>query len=165
MSCRQALNMHVHCSILTRATFLNSLKADVNSWIDTLGRLSLPCSDRSRACSLFCAEGHLMYVSSSDAATCVQHFPCLSNVLLIYTCWALGCIGIRCTLTASITQQALLLPFKTHLKRFAGATVQPGTAAMILMRRCEECFTLAALLGTAGNLCGPFPVSVSEWEF
>lgn len=99
-----------------------------------------------------------------DTTTCMPHFPCLSNVLLIYTCWVQGCIGIRCTLTASITQQALLLPFKIHLKWFAGATVQRGTDTMILMRSCEECFTAVASLGTAGNVCAPFPVSVSEEE-
>lgn len=91
-----------------------------------------------------------------DIPTCAPHFPCLSNVLLIYTCWAQGCIGICCTLTASITQQALLLPFKIHLKRFAGATVRPGMDAMILMCYCEECFAAAAWSGTAGHLCALF---------
>lgn len=74
--------------------------------------------------------------------------PRLSNVLLIYTCWAQGCIGMCSALTASITPQALLLPFKIHLKRLAGATVQPSMDATILMCYREECW-----LETAGNLC------------
>ena len=59
--------------------------------------------------------------------------PRLSNVLLIYTCWAQGCIGMCSALTASITQQALLLPFKIHLQSVAGATVQLGMDEMILV--------------------------------
>lgn len=90
-----------------------------------------------------------MDVSLSQTSPHACHIsPRLSNVLLIYTCWAHGCIGICSTLTASITQQALLLPFKIHLKRLAGATGQPGMDAAILMCHCEECW-----LETAGNLC------------
>lgn len=71
-----------------------------------------------------------------DITTCVPHISFLSDMLLIYTCWAQGCLGIRYLLTTSITQQALLLPFKIHLKRFAGATVQ----------LCKDIFNSGALL-------------------
>lgn len=74
-----------------------------------------------------CCRGTADVCLFSQTSPHVGHIsPCLSNVLLIYTCWAQGCIGRRCTLTASITQRALLLPFKIHLKRPAGATVRPG---------------------------------------
>lgn len=109
----------------------------------------------SRSYGTYCiaaAEGQLMYVSSPRRRHMRATFPPrLSNVLLIYTCWAQGCIGICSTLTASITQQALLLPFKIHLKRLAGATVHPGMDVTILMCYCEECW-----LETAGNLCAHF---------
>jgi len=87
-----------------------------------------------------------------DVTTCAPHFLCLSNVLLIYTCWAQGCLGIRYLLTTSITQQALLLPFKIHLKRFAGASVQRGMDAVIVMRFCGECLTVVAWWGTGGSI-------------
>ena len=145
---------------------------DVNTWINTLRRLSFPCSKRralhgSSWAELLphfqglrrvldgccCCWGTADVCLFSQTSPHVCHIsPCLSNVLLIYTCWARGCIGIGCTLVASITQQALLLPFKTHLKRFAG--VQPGAAAMILMCYCEECFM--AWLETAGDLSARF---------
>ncbi len=94
-------------------------------------------------------------LSSKTSPHACHISPHLSNVLLIYTCWAQGCIGIRCTLTASITQQALLLPFKIHLKRLAGANVPPGMDAMVLYHECNHSvknFTAVAWLGTAGNL-------------
>lgn len=75
--------------------------------------------------------------------------PRLSNVLLIYTCWAQGCIGIRCILMASITQRELLLPFKIHLKRLAGATVQAARTQWCCKK---DRFAAVAQLGTAGNL-------------
>lgn len=106
----------------------------------------------SRSYSTYCistVERQLMYASSPRHRHMHATFPPrLSNVLLIYTCWAQGCIGICSALTVSITQQALLLPFKIHLKRLAGATVQPGMDATILMCYCEECW-----LETAGILC------------
>lgn len=174
---REITPIHVHSPSLTAQKEPSN---DVNSWINTLGCLSFPCSKwralyrsswaeflttvpEAGVCTVLLLLRDSWCMSLLlDTTTCVPHFPCLSNVLLIYTCWALGCIGIRCTLTASITQQALLLPFKIHLKWFAGATVQPGMNEMILMRYCEECFAVVALLGTAGDLCAPFPVSVSE---
>ena len=85
-----------------------------------------------------------MYVSSPDITTCMPHFLSLSNVLLIYTCWAQGCLGIRYLLTTSITQQALLLPFKIHLEGFAGATVQLCMDTVVVMRYCEEYLTVVA---------------------
>lgn len=106
----------------------------------------------SRSCGTYCisaVERQLMYASSPRHCHMHATFaPRLSNVLLIYTCWAQGCIGICSALTASITQQALLLPFKMHLKQLAGATVQPGMDATILMCYCDKCW-----LETAGNLC------------
>lgn len=79
--------------------------------------------------------------------------PCLSNVLLIYTCWARGCIGMGRTLMASITQQASLLPFKIHFKRLCGTEVRPCIVA-VLMSGCEQhgvsfilfCFVLNKML-------------------
>lgn len=82
--------------------------------------------------------------------------PRLSNVPLIYTCWAQRSIGVRRSLRASITQRALLLPFKIHLNLFTGANVQPRADAMILMPHCEKCFTAVfgwKQLGTSALHC------------
>lgn len=129
---------------------------DVNSWINTPGCLSFPCSKwralhrsswaglvphvQDLQCALYChCWGTADVCPFSQMSPHAYHIsPHLSNVLLIYTCWARSCIGIRCTLTASITQQDLLLPFKIHLKWLAGATVHPGMGAMILWRMFHE---------------------------
>lgn len=97
----------------------------------------------------------------SDTNTCVPHFSCLRNVLLIYTCWAQGCLGILYLLTTSITQQDSLLPFKIHLKRFTEATVQLGMDAVTLMCSCEKCFTVVSWMGPDGNPCAK--TFVSKW--
>lgn len=97
----------------------------------------------------------------SDTNTCVPHFSCLCNVLLIYTCWAQGCLGILYLLTTSITQQDSLLPFKIHLKRFTEATVQLGMDAVTLMCCCEKCFTVVSWMGPDGNPCAK--TFVSKW--
>lgn len=66
--------------------------------------------------------------------------PCLSNVLLIYTCWARACIGMGRTPMASITQQASLLPFKIHFRRLCGTMDRPRTSAVVLLRYRELFF-------------------------
>lgn len=85
------------------------------------------------------AEGLAGACASSQAWPRARHIlpPCLSNVLLIYTCWARGCIGMGRTLMASITQQASLLPFKIHFKRLCGTEVRPCIVA-VLMSGCEQ---------------------------
>lgn len=77
----------------------------------------------------------------SNMTTSVASVPHLSNVLLIYTCWAPSCLGIRNLLT-SITQQALLLPFKIHLKRFTAPSAQLDMDTVMRMRYWEECLTV-----------------------
>lgn len=83
---------------------------------------------------------YILNITTSEA-----HFLCLSNVLLIYTCWAPGCLGIRDFLTTSITQQALLLPFKIHLKRFTGASVRLDTDTVMVTSYWEERLSVVAL--------------------
>lgn len=115
----------------------------------------LPHSQKLRTVHLL-REGQLMHVSPPRRHMCCHISPRLSNVPLIYTCWAQRSIGVRRSLRASITQRALLLPFKIHLNLFTGANVQPRADAMILMPHCEKCFTAVfgwKQLGTSALHC------------
>lgn len=80
------------------------------------------------------AEGQLMRVPPRRRRRVRTTFsPCPSNVLLIYTCWAVVaqvCAEHRWYQSLS---RPSLLPFKIHFERLCGTMVRPRVTAVMFM--------------------------------